>query len=617
VVAAYHPTRDILRVDFYADGTKIGESIIVFDKAYTGGLIVHRFLWTNPTPGPHVLTAQGFNENNKLVATAPPVRITVGPEGPRTVVSIEAAGRIAEETSAPLRRIRFDGEFTISRKGPVNSSLPVWMQYSGTATGGKDYAQLPLLVTIPAGSNATTIRVEATPDDEPEGIETLVATISNCPPPWSLAPCYDFDIDPARASATVFIRDDGITEASLVITKPHEGETFRVGETVLVEATAIHLEGYISRVEFWAGDRQIGVSEIVFIRAPDPGTPIHHSFEWQDAPAGTHQLTARAGVEGARLRSAPVHIVVGPTQNQLPAVRITRPAAGEEFPANASIEIVTDTRDPDGYVRRMEFFTDGRKIGESIIEFIRPPEPNQPQTFSFTWLHPMPGLHRLTAQATDDDGGVAISAPVEIRVSTPDALPIVIVATRDAFAVEPGSNSVLNTAAFRLRRIGPTNEPLTIRYALEGRAENGVDYERLSGEAIIPAGRRSTTVTVKPLADNLTERTETVVLRLEERSDYRRGLPNRAVAVIADRPWLAPPRGVTCARLLGGGWHLCFAAESGYNFRVEATSDFLQWETVFEAPAADGALHFIEEEAPARSHRFYRLAPEPMEDVED
>ena len=869
VAAAYHPTQDILGVDFYADGGKIGNSSLIFDKAVTGGLIVHRFHWPNPSPGQHVLTARGFTENGELAAVSPPISIIVHSDGARTVVKIEATQWIAEEDSTPFDRIPFAGVFTISRSGPTSDSLSVYVQYSGSATAGEDYP-VPLgVVTIPAGAASTEIRIVPIPDHVPEGIETVLAAISDCPPvcpECALVPCYDFGIDPAHASATVFIRedgvtrtslvitnpkegaefsigetilieataidldgyinqvelwdgdqrittlvidfirapdpgtpihfsfpwsnaslgshlltaravstlgerlqspsvhitvkseppgpvvhieatqriaeetsfplrrlplrgeftisrtgptneplsvfvhysgtatpgadyprvpwlveipagvsstrieivpevdeipegietltamlshcppltdpplgapcfggfkidpaqeratvfirDDGITQASLTITNPRDGANFRLGETILIEAVAIHLEGYISRVEFWAGEQQIGVSEIVFIRAPDPGTPIHHGFEWREAASGPHVLTARAGVEGAVLRSRPVHITVGPAGNQLPTVAITAPADGTIFPPDTNIEIIAEVRDPDGYVPKVEFFADGRKIGERIIVFIRPPDPGQPQRFSFVWQHPTPGRHALTARATDDDGESTVSAPVEILVTPPDMLPIVTVVARDPFAVEPTSASALNTAMFRIRRFGPTNDWLPVTFSLQGTALGGVDYESFSGGVVIPPGKRSVTVTVRPLPDNVAEGIETVILRLEDPPPvgplpevrppgYRVGFPRRAVALISDRPFVQPPRGVRCVPLAGGWLYVCFAAETGQHFRVEATSDFGIWETVFDSVAADGMLHFVEEDAANFPHRFYRLAPESVTEADD
>jgi hypothetical protein len=544
-----------------------------------------------------------------------------------TVVSIEATQRIAEESSEPFRRLNLVGEFTISRIGPTNNSASVFVRYSGTATPDLDYPSLPGLVTIPSGSVSTEIRVEAINDHLPEGIETLEATLSHCGPgtdPPTGILCLDgFDIDPAHQSATIFIRDDGLTAASLVINRPQEGASFPPGQTILIEATAIDLDGYIGGVEFWDGEQPIGVSSIEFIVAPDPGTPILHSFEWQNAAPGPHILTARASHSDVTMvRSLPVHITVEPVANQPPRITITRPTTGTEFPPNTAIEIIAQGIDPDGFVRKVEFFADGQKIGEQNVVFIQPPEPGQPQTLDFVWRFPTPGPHVLTAHATDNDGAIAWSAPVEIRVTMPDLLPVVRVVARDAFAVEPGSNTALNTATFRIRRFGPTNADLVVNYSLHGTAENGVDYETLSGLATIPTGQRSTTVTVRPLADNLTERIETVILRLEDSPGeqpptYRIGHPRRAVAVISDLPMLHASADGECLSLPDGLLNVCFAAETGVNFRVEASSDLRNWETLCDSPACDGVLHFVDDEAANLAHRFYRLTPEPVASADE
>ena len=81
--------------------------------------------------------------------------------------------------------------------------------------------------------------------------------------------------------------------------------------------------------------------------------------------------------------------------------------------------------DTDGIVRKVEFFADGRKIGEQNLVFIPSRDPGQTQTFGFVWRFATPGPHVLTVRATDDDDALAWSAPVEIRVTIPDLLPIV------------------------------------------------------------------------------------------------------------------------------------------------------------------------------------------------
>ena len=614
-------------VEFYSGKELIGQAPVhpVARPPIPGLPSVHSIDWVSPAAGEHLLTAR-TQLGLDVWIVSPPVRIAVAPEPLPTVVGIEATRLIAEESAYPYRRMNLVGEFTIFRAGPTDAALPVFVQYSGSAIVGEDCPPLPWRVSIPAGAAATAIRVEAIPDSVPEGIETLVATISNCPPemePPLGMPCYGFDVEPARERATVFLRDDGITQASLTITKPEDGAEFGAAEAILIEATAIDLDGYISHVEFYDGDRRIGESNIAFFVAPPPGTPIHHSFEWRDAAPGAHLLRARAeGSLGQGVTSPPVHITVRRLVNEPPHIAITRPAPGAEFPPEWPIEIAAEACDPDGYVPKVEFLADGRKIGEQSVRFFRVPDPGQTQTFVFVWRLPMPGPHRLEARATDSDGATALSAPVEIRVALPERLPVVTVFAADPFAVEPSLDTPGNPATFRICRFGPTTDALVVNYSVHGTAQEGVDYEALSGQATILAEQRSVAVTVRPLPDDLVEGIETVVLRLEpppadQDPTYRLGLRRRAAALISDRRPSLSPEGARCAPVGSGLVHVCFGAETGRGFRVEASTDLRNWETVGDAVATDGMVDFVDEDAASFPSRFYRLAPEPLVEGED
>ncbi len=612
IVAAFHPSQDVLGADFYAGADRLGEWRLTPAVQNAGTVVAHRFTWSQPSQGTHTLTAQGLDITHTIFATSPPVKVTVEGELSPPIVSIETISRISEESSAPFKRLPLVGAFRISRTGPVSNSLPVYVTCAGTALSGDDYRPLPFLATIPEGTNSVLLPVQPVVDDRIEGLETVVATISNCPPFPLDPPCFNFSIDPTHDTATVFIRDDGLTEVSLAINNPTNGASFKFGETILIDAVAIDLESYISRVEFFDGDHLLGVSELFFLVAPPPGTPIKHSFEWHDATRGAHALTARAArATGEIVTSQPVRIAVDADGNQAPAVAITQPANGAVLPPSTPIEIIVKTFDPDGYVRTVEFFADGRKIGERNVGTIPPLDPGQPKIFSFLWATPAPDQHVLTARAIDNASAGVLSAPVEIRVAL-DGLPIVVVSTTDNVAVEPTVNSELDTATFRLRRFGSTNTSLTVVYSLRGTAQNGIDYELLSGSAVIPPGSSTTNIVVRPLADQLAERLETVVLRLEEQSQYHLGLRRRAIALISDtRPTLGSV-GVLSSWLPDGCFHACFAASIGGTFRVEASTDLLNWETVLTTTADNGSLNFIEDEATNFLHRFYRLAPEPV-----
>ena len=242
---------------------------------------------------------------------------------PASVVSIEATSPIAEESSVPFRRQALRGRFTISRTGSTEQGLPIFVLYGGTAKPGVDYPLLPWRVTIPAGTNRIEIEVVPNADDVPEPIETVEATLSECPPPTDPPmgiPCYIANIDPAHASARVYIRDDGVTTASLAVTAPADGAEFSEGTPIPIAATAIDLQGAITHVDFFDDELRIGESTIFFFRQPDPGTPIDHEFDWRGALVGLHSLTVRAlNATGSAVTSAPVRIRVG---EGLPVVSI-------------------------------------------------------------------------------------------------------------------------------------------------------------------------------------------------------------------------------------------------------------------------------------------------------
>ncbi|MGI8603776.1 MAG: Ig-like domain-containing protein [Verrucomicrobiales bacterium] len=613
-------------VEFWAGDQRIGASTVNFIRAPDPGTpIEHEFEWLDAPSGAHLITARAVSSSGINIRSNP-VNIRVGGEPPAIVVRIEATANIAEESSMPLRRLKLAGVFTISRTGPTSGFLPVSLKYSGMAAPNEDYPALPGLVSIPAGSTSIELRVEANPDQVAEGIETLVATVSNDPPPQvaTIDLSYDgFDVDPAAESATIFIRDDGITEASLRITRPAAGAAFNAGDAIPIGATAIDLNGFISRVEFWDGEQRIGVSDIIFIQPPPAGTPIDHSFEWLGAAVGPHVLSARGiATDGAILMSTPVHITVG-APNQPPAAALASPVAGEEFPPETNIEMVAAVSDPDGYVRKVEFFADGRKIGEVGLEFVQSPPPGQSQTFSFVWHYSTPGPHVLTIRATDNGGRTVESASVEIRVTEPETLPVVIVVASDPFAVEPAPNAVLNTATFRIRRFGSTAGDLVVSYSLRGTALNGVDYEILSGEATIVAGETSVLVGLRPLHDDVVEGIESVVLLLQHPTDplalqlpaYRIGFRSQAVALIGD-VWEPPIASADCVRVGDSLLHICFAGENGTNYRIEVSGDLKNWETMTAGIAVDGMLHFVDDEMAGRRQRYYRVAPEAVIEAE-
>ena len=485
-----------------------------------------------------------------------------------TVVSIEATSPIAEESSYPYRRLAFLGRFTISRTGPTKDAWSVFVRYRGTATSGVDYPLLPWLVTIPAGTNRIDIEVMPNPDDVPEPIEIVEATLAECPPltyPPLGIPCYLVNIDPTRASARMFIRDDGITTSSLELTTPRTGAKFAEGAPIRIAATAIDLEGAITHVDFFDGDRLIGGSTINFFREPDPGTPVFHEFEWSGTTAGSHTLTARAvNAAGEKVTSAPVWIRVG---DVVPVVSI-------EATVRETTEPSPQNHVPPGiFTLRRDSF-----IEEQLRVFLRysgyPPRYGGTATPGIDYVTPPQWVDFPSGTSSVDvvimpldddvaDGSEFVVAEViapptgpflnyrpdpaqnraEIRIFDSD-LPT-ITFEGSAFEVrEPTTNEGF-TVLVPIKRIG--NGPdLTVHIQITGTAANGSDYQEVTQELRYPYGASGIGFYVIPLPDILRENDETVIVKLVQPEGGNSGyqidpLHDTAVITIHDSPPLPVP----------------------------------------------------------------------------
>lgn len=407
--------------EFYDGEDLIGQAIASPGPAPGDGLFFATLAWRTAVPGKHTLTARYHPAGSGIPAVvSKPVRITVTPVMPvAPTVALEATEPETTEPS-PQARVK-PAVIQLSRTEPAAEPLRVLCALEGTAELNRDYRFDPepeivpdaagALFTLPAGTRVLEIRVVPLEDDLVEGDETIILRLDSTLFPWP--PGYF--VNGRQAEARVVIHDavhPPPPAASLILTEPQDGTRFPRGAPILIRATAIDPAGYLPRAEFLADGERIGVSEINFFVAPDPGTPIEHEFLWTQAPPGRHELVAQTATSaGVLLRSDPVLIHV--------------------------------SEDP--------------PFEQVILEV--------------TALDPM--------------------------------------------ATEPIADAAPDTALFLIQRVaGPLDVALTAFYRLSGKAENGVDYEKLSGEVRLEAGERAAEIVVVPLADDLDEGEEPLILQL-------------------------------------------------------------------------------------------------------
>ncbi len=218
-------------------------------------------------------------------------------------------------------------------------------------------------------------------------------------------------------------------EAPVVeIVTPRDGALFLAPVNLHICALAAYFTDTVASVQFLAGTNSLGVvsNSPVSVCGGEPCRPpgAYFSLTWTNVPPGDYALTATAkDVGGNLVTSAVVDISV--VTNLPPRVVITKPHDGATILGPTNINICANAFDPDhGMVTQVEFFSSTNSLG--VVT-------NTPTlyitnkcgvfaikntSYNLTWTNVQPGAYTLTAVATDNDGAMTTSAPVNISVVT-------------------------------------------------------------------------------------------------------------------------------------------------------------------------------------------------------
>jgi hypothetical protein len=299
-VAAQATDKDdsVKTVEFFANGKSIG--LTTANPASASAVNPFQITWKSVGAGKYTLTAKATDERGKsTVSGAIHITVTV-PTPPVVTVEATQAKVVESDVSHP-------GIFKVTRTGSMQAAIDVRYSLSGTAANGVDYVKLSGVVTLPAGQSSAEIQVVPIPDKVIEEKETVVITLAQP----ATNPTYSVST-PRTATITISDAVD-TTGATLTINSPKAGDTFQAPGEISISVTAVDPKGYISRVEFFANDKSIGVSQLMFFQAPDPGIPTQHTLTWQNVPAGKYNLAVKALTSaGALVKSPAVAVVVNP-----------------------------------------------------------------------------------------------------------------------------------------------------------------------------------------------------------------------------------------------------------------------------------------------------------------
>jgi len=316
LVAHAEPISQVRSVEFFAGTTSLG--LATFEPTKCSVCPVWVLEWTNVLAGEYTLTAQATDELGAS-AVSEPVKISVRNSPVKPVVNIEATDPLASEIPEVPPGMglpqRYDPAiFTVRRTGATDAALEVRYRIEGTAVNGVDYAKLSGVVRIPAGFALATIEVDPIDDGAVEGTETVVVILlpNDCdasPPPPG---CYAVG-EHSQATALIFDNDTvPHSPPTVAIVGPTDGALFVAPARIEITATAQASGAWIRAVEFFAGDRSLGVVQF-------SATSDSFRLIWENVPSGAYTLTAKATDSlGATAWSSPIHITV----KALPVVNI-------------------------------------------------------------------------------------------------------------------------------------------------------------------------------------------------------------------------------------------------------------------------------------------------------
>jgi hypothetical protein len=133
-------------------------------------------------------------------------------------------------------------------------------------------------------------------------------------------------------------------------------------------------------------------------------------------------------------------------------------------------------------------------------------------------------------------GRVDVFAALTGGTPTPTPTPTPVPRIRVDVSVNPTEISEGETATYTVTASSTATRSITVDYAMSGTATSGTDYT-LSGtpnQVTIPAGQSSATVTLTSQIDQVTEGTETAIMRLHRGRGYKLGRNREATLSIIE-----------------------------------------------------------------------------------
>ena len=355
-------------------------------------------------PGNYTLTAAS-TDNKGATTISAPVSVAVAQNQPPAIaLTSPANGHIFVSPTSPP-----DITLTATASDPDGNLVAV--RFYKQAQGPEGDADSVLLATVTTPPYQFVWR--AVPFTDPSG-----ETVTN----------YDIWAEATDNSNAVSASDGAVvtvlqsTPRTIAITAPYSDPNgtrpiiFAPPATIVLTAVSPEVDfDAIAKVDFVAD------GTVIATVASANGSNGEFVTVWRNVPAGTKSVTARlTDVFGSTVTSDPVSIQVSAPLQPMSVV-LQSPTTGQVFSpylAGTDVPMLASVTDPNGPVTQVSFYCDYRLVALSSIA-----------PYSGTCLSAAPGVHALTAHATDAAGSMGDSVPTYVTVPFGSARPLVAVMT--------------------------------------------------------------------------------------------------------------------------------------------------------------------------------------------
>ena len=404
----------VARVDFYADGVKIG----------TDASSPYSVAWANPPAGWHTLTAEAFDD---LGGAGSSPAVALGVNNLDTVTVSPSSVRTGQAANIVVTGVNPCGAVDLnfgdnSHTTFAISGLPMTQSHAWTTGGTKTVtatahgncagvlsttvtviANAPPSVSLTSPANGSgavapaSVLLQATASDPETSVirvdfyagSTLIASDSTSPYSyqWSAVAAGTYSIT-ARAVDTEGAV--GVSAAALVTVRDVGAVSASPSPVVVGQASTVSVTGSGT-----CGAVQIDYGDGTVITYPLSGLPTSQSHVWSTAGLKTIVATGQGNCAGQ------VSTALTVNANPAPLVSLTAPANGSAYTSGTAITVTATASDTHG-VSRVDFYAGSTLLGSDTTA-----------PYAIGWAVAS-GATSLTARAYDVYGASAVSAAATV-----------------------------------------------------------------------------------------------------------------------------------------------------------------------------------------------------------